>query len=386
MPNKEAGVSAIVRNLLLHRQINANIEYRIVLLNSHGDGSSYNKVIKDFKFAEVLEFDYSVYDNSYLVLKKLGRLVTSSDDIIVDNDGLASKMVHYLGLKNALVYILHGDFEYYYNVLKEVNRSIDLIITYSIKMNSKLRNLYVNNRIEKIYYPAGALVSPSSSQSKANKRIRLIFVGSLDERKGAHKIGLIYDKIVERVPVNKFELSIVGGGDLFESILKRFCDVDNVSVLGWQDNTYVMSEFLKSDIVIFPSLSEGLPNVLVEALVCGCIPVAFEDVSGVEDLIENGLNGFLVRKNDYQLMSQMIVELINNPVLIDSVKSNDCDVLDNFNSQNQASAYEFHILGTNISDGERVKNKYISGRVLDKIWIPNIIVRIIRAFNIDKRL
>jgi glycosyltransferase involved in cell wall biosynthesis len=61
----------------------------------------------------------------------------------------------------------------------------------------------------------------------------------------------------------------------------------------------------RSDAVILPSLWEGLPNVVCEAMACG-LPVLCSSVSDLSQMIEDGVQGFLLDPNDPQQMAQAI--------------------------------------------------------------------------------
>ena len=66
-----------------------------------------------------------------------------------------------------------------------------------------------------------------------------------------------------------------------------------------------------SDIFVFPSLSEGLPNVVIEAMMSG-LPVIASDIPGNSDLISHNINGILVPVKNAQLLSNAMNLLVNN--------------------------------------------------------------------------
>ena len=68
-----------------------------------------------------------------------------------------------------------------------------------------------------------------------------------------------------------------------------------------------------ADVVVLPSLSEGFPFVLLEALAMGC-PVVASRVNGIPELIEDRKTGFLVPARDPQALAIAIREVLNDPV------------------------------------------------------------------------
>jgi glycosyltransferase involved in cell wall biosynthesis len=68
------------------------------------------------------------------------------------------------------------------------------------------------------------------------------------------------------------------------------------------------------DVFCLPSLSEGLPNALMEAMSVGCASVA-SGVGGVTTLVEHGKNGLLVPPGDPDLLRESLERLIRDPDL-----------------------------------------------------------------------
>jgi D-inositol-3-phosphate glycosyltransferase len=64
-------------------------------------------------------------------------------------------------------------------------------------------------------------------------------------------------------------------------------------------------------VVIIPSVFEGFGLAAIEAMACGT-PVIATDVDALRDVVENGVNGFLVKYNDVRALSEKIVYLLKN--------------------------------------------------------------------------
>jgi glycosyltransferase involved in cell wall biosynthesis len=67
-----------------------------------------------------------------------------------------------------------------------------------------------------------------------------------------------------------------------------------------------------ADVVVLPSISEGFPFVLLEALAMGC-PVVASRVNGVPELIEDHKTGLLVPSRDPQALAKAILEVLGDP-------------------------------------------------------------------------
>lgn len=80
----------------------------------------------------------------------------------------------------------------------------------------------------------------------------------------------------------------------------------------------VASYLRASDIFLFPSKQEGMPNALLEAMSSG-LPSVASKISGTEDLIEQGSNGFMFPLEDEPAFARTLIELLRDPELTERV-------------------------------------------------------------------
>jgi glycosyltransferase involved in cell wall biosynthesis len=72
--------------------------------------------------------------------------------------------------------------------------------------------------------------------------------------------------------------------------------------------------YVNSDIFALTSTVEGMPNVLIEAMLCGCTPVAFNCPTGPREILEDGAIGYLVPPGDINLFSKSLAKAIHDPL------------------------------------------------------------------------
>lgn len=89
---------------------------------------------------------------------------------------------------------------------------------------------------------------------------------------------------------------------------------DSPSRSGFFPSPELIAIYGAADLFAFPSLTEGAPLVLLEAMAAG-LPVVGNDVQGVRDAITENVNGLLARPNDPQSMASRIAQIIDNPEL-----------------------------------------------------------------------
>jgi colanic acid/amylovoran biosynthesis glycosyltransferase len=123
---------------------------------------------------------------------------------------------------------------------------------------------------------------------------RLVFVGRLSPEKG----GMLLVEAAAKLKRNGvgIELVLIGDGPSrreIEAAITSYGLDGAVTLLGWRDSKRVREEILGSRALVLPSFAEGLPIVLMEALALHR-PVVSTYVAGIPELVEPGINGFLV--------------------------------------------------------------------------------------------
>jgi len=116
---------------------------------------------------------------------------------------------------------------------------------------------------------------------------------------------------------------IAGGGYLSEILrLRRLAYKlgvhDSLIVLGHVNYEKMPYVYSISDVVVLPSLCEGTPLVLLEAMACGK-PVVATRVGGIPEIVEHGKDGILVRPKDVKGLSKAILTLLEDPGLCEEM-------------------------------------------------------------------
>ena len=99
---------------------------------------------------------------------------------------------------------------------------------------------------------------------------------------------------------------------LDKKTLEKWNSEKIIDWLGWINN--VDSILQETDILCLPSYREGLPKALIEGAAMG-LPIVTTDTVGCRDVVEDGVNGFLVPVKNIEELSQKIYKLIMNKKL-----------------------------------------------------------------------
>ena len=142
-------------------------------------------------------------------------------------------------------------------------------------------------------------------------------VGRLEPEKGQIVFLKALKKVLQKLPHAK--ALIIGDGQE-RAKLEGYCKAnvisDNVIFTGYISN--VADYYQIMDLLVIPSFSEGLPNVLLEAMACG-IPVIATSVGGIPEVI-NDKNGVLIPPGHYIKMSDEIMNLLGHKKKLERLK------------------------------------------------------------------
>jgi len=190
----------------------------------------------------------------------------------------------------------------------------------SVEVKNALKKFGTIDDIEVVYNGIDENIFKSiGSEEKANKRQDLGFkkedtllgvVGRLDEMKNQTILLDMLAQLKQTAPNAK--LIIVGRGktELFlKSKVEKMGLTKNVSFMGEIRNVHNVLSML--DIFLLPSLSEGLPLSIIEAMASG-LPVIASKVGGIPELITNDLNGYLVEAGNKNAFMEATEKLVKN--------------------------------------------------------------------------
>jgi glycosyltransferase involved in cell wall biosynthesis len=140
-----------------------------------------------------------------------------------------------------------------------------------------------------------------------NTKINFLFMGVLSHRKGFDRLQELWLRLVDDRNINQnLKLNVVGPTDPYTEVRPEFEKLVSVNLVGEIKPDKVKEYLANTDILLFPSRSEGLPNAVIEALIYGVCVIGY-DVPGVQDLLRCG-RGYLVNSDDqfYQISKKLI--------------------------------------------------------------------------------
>jgi glycosyltransferase involved in cell wall biosynthesis len=165
---------------------------------------------------------------------------------------------------------------------------------------------------------------------------KILFIGSITDRKKPHLIIEALPKLHD----DKVELHLVGPtpnhkylDDLREKIISNNLE-DRVYIHGTKSRDEVKEFYSESNLMILPSVSEGLARVIFESQVTAC-PVLVTDAPGMQDIVIDGQTGYVFESNDLKTMIEKIDYIIKNYSEATAVGKNAKDfILSNYSADN----------------------------------------------------
>lgn len=137
----------------------------------------------------------------------------------------------------------------------------------------------------------------------------ILSAGRLSKQKGFHFLIKAVREVCQHH--QNVYLFIVGKGKLRHQLKKQIENEglqDRVFLIGFWDDMAPL--FKQADLFVLSSLFEGMPNVVMEAMI-NKVPVISTDVNGVSELIDSGKSGFIVRSADSNALAEAMIQFFH---------------------------------------------------------------------------
>jgi len=166
--------------------------------------------------------------------------------------------------------------------------------------------------------PNGIKIQHQLERRTQEQNKKVLFVGNLYQQpaKGVDILLKAWKVVVQQFPTA--QLLVVGDGSL--SDYKEYVDQlgikNNVEFLGKRND--VNELYATANLFVLPSRREGMSNALLEAMMHG-VPCIATNISGNQDIIEDGKNGLLVPPADIAALAKALIYLLNSAELAESM-------------------------------------------------------------------
>ena len=273
------------------------------------------KPIPQIWYYSFLRILYRVLECIYWSLRLFKEVHSFQANIIIAQqaylNGLIGTIAGIISRKSCFILAIGSDLKIYSQTL--IGKSM---ISWMLKQVSGV--ICVSRDLEKIAKSFGArntlvIPPPIDLSGLIERNFRksgdIISVARLEPVKGIpyliRAMSLIKDS----------NLIIIGDGperSALESLSLRLGLSDRIFILGQLDhNTEFWDRLQEATVFVLPSLSEGLPRVLLEAMTCG-LPIVATNVGGIPEIITDGVNGYLVPPRNETALAEAIERVLND--------------------------------------------------------------------------
>lgn len=227
---------------------------------------------------------------------------------------------------------------------KRFAQSADVYVSLSKQIEKELKGagfdkgeiVHIPNGIDtSVFYSAGSIEEKKELRKKLSLPCKkmVTFVGRLDPQKRADLLIEVF-KEVHRL-FNSAYLVIIGDGPERKK-LEEMAD-ENILIKGVVSN---VAEYLRaSDLLVLPSLAEGMSNVILEAMATG-LPVITTNISSNPEVIDNGIDGVLLDPEDKSGFKKNILKILTDESFASKIGQNAREkVVEKFSIESIAEKY-----------------------------------------------
>ncbi len=196
-----------------------------------------------------------------------------------------------------------------------VNKNADIVFSYGGKITEILMNRLSVNKEKIIEIPTGiekSLIVDNITDS--HSEVNFVFMGRYEKRKGVENLNKVLLNLI-RQNIN-FNFHFIGQ-------IPEHLKIADKRVLYYgviKDYTLIKDLLKKMDILICPSYSEGMPNVIVEAMANGLTVVATD--IGAVNLLVNEETGYLLPNNHLDILEKTLMSILKEDKKVLSLKKN----------------------------------------------------------------
>jgi glycosyltransferase involved in cell wall biosynthesis len=203
----------------------------------------------------------------------------------------------------------------------EVFKNVDRIICLTRSDAEEI--VHFGGPLEKIRLIPNAVDTELFKPGQNREANLIVWVGRFMPEKGLKYLIEAARIVVKELKDVKFML--VGYGPSEANIMKLAFDYgllnDNVYFTGQLDRNQIADNLSKASIAVLPSLKEGLPLSLLEAMSCG-VAVVTSKIAGITEIVRDNYDAILVPPKKPELLARALVELLKNKKLRENIGFN----------------------------------------------------------------
>jgi len=200
-------------------------------------------------------------------------------------------------------------------LVKKINgwlyRKADSIVSVAVYTKDDLNRLFPFTTSKSVVIPIGiepTKIEPIKWKGETDAKLQVVHVGGFSFEKNHQGLLVIWKKVLQKFPEAK--LHLLGDGPLRSSVQEQIQQLGlekNIVFHGAVSNP--MDYMAAGHLVVLPSIIEGLPGVLLEAMYAKTSVVAY-DTGGISEIVKEKETGYLVAKNDAEAFAAQMIKAL----------------------------------------------------------------------------
>lgn len=303
-------------NYLIDNDVALRVNKYKELLRKKAIKSFFSSLYNDyFKTKKISSFFKDLSDSVKVVSLKKNLMIkylnNCDSDIIISTRVEYSTLLSSYGNSNSIkIAVEHRHHNNDKKYIRKIRNEYDNI-NYLVALTEGLRKDYISflkcdSKTKVVCIPNMLIIGDHKlSKLKDNK---VISIGRLVPGK----------RISEMIEIAKhfpdWEFEVIGDGEEKEHLEEKISSyhLSNFHLLGALKNEDALKKVGEASIFLMTSETEGLPMVLLEACSYGLPIVAYETDSGINDIVDDGINGYVIKKRNQEEMIEKLKELMND--------------------------------------------------------------------------
>lgn len=286
-----------------HEQDIFTAHKNITEIHVKGIDKDKNYLIECYKYSQrvynvILKHpDYIVYSQGLSVWYKTAAI---KNTVIVNPHGLEPFQA--IGLKAKLTAIP------FKIIFKYLFKHADYVISLGGKLTAILEN-NISDKNKIVVLPNAVNLPENIAIKNFTQELKFLFVGRFEENKGIFYLLEAIKELNNSHIQNNYSFTFAGKGPLYSKCLKNYAHLHNVNFLGFVHDRELTELYKTCHIFILPTLYEGMPTAVMEAMSYG-MPVIVTDVGATSELVDAD-NGFLIKAADKSALADAIKKMMN---------------------------------------------------------------------------
>ncbi len=294
----------------------------ILILETHGHSSN------DYAKDELMDINPDIKlittDTTGRIQKYLKNIIMTrrfKPDVIISNyNALTQFILPFCKKKAKVLHILHNDTDDFYRIASINGKIVNgwIAPTKAIADNF---NAYTNGKFSDKVSVISHGVESNELKARNNKRLEIVYAGVLYEHKGVKQLPDIIRNL-HNTNID-FHFTIIGGGVLSNWLSDKFKDsiqAGSIEMTGVIDHHKVYEIMSQADIFLYPTHLDAFGLVIAEAMMNGAIPIVTLLPGITDNLIDDGINGFLLNLNDSNGFANRILQLAKDDTILNQMR------------------------------------------------------------------